>query len=213
MRMNWRKALLSRAASSSQNRPFTVTSMTSSGVSLQVARCSTWLTPSIARATKARSAMLPFTTSTREVSGSVRLWQSARIRSWLWAASPSRRCMNACPTLPVAPVTRMRRLAMELLPDICQTIIRTMLAEDFGGGQGDRGKDGPSCRGDLRQIAKRSCRGRPYKVHAIGTVPVGDAIDSRSGRPYNSAGREPQGRSHSYGRRTRSTPTCRHPGR
>ncbi len=36
------------SSSSSQNRPLTVTSMTSSGVSLQVARCTTWVTPSSA---------------------------------------------------------------------------------------------------------------------------------------------------------------------
>ena len=48
--MNCRAVLLWRNSSSSQNSPFTVTSMTSSGVSLQVARCTTCVTPAIALA-------------------------------------------------------------------------------------------------------------------------------------------------------------------
>src|SRR5690242_20239086 len=85
--------------------PLTATSMTSSGVSLLVARCSTWLTPATARSTSARSAMLPRTTSSRPPGASGRLWQSARSRMWASAGSESTRWMKACPTLPAAPVT------------------------------------------------------------------------------------------------------------
>ena len=59
MRMNWRAVGLARNSSSSQNSPLTVTSMTSSGVSLQVARCTTWVTPASAAAATSRSAIEP----------------------------------------------------------------------------------------------------------------------------------------------------------
>src|SRR5260221_3221265 len=85
--------------------PLTATSMTSSGVSLQVARCSTWLTPARARSTSARSAMLPRTTSSRSPASKGRLWQSARSRMRASAGSARTRRMKFCPTLPAAPVT------------------------------------------------------------------------------------------------------------
>ena len=64
---------LARNASSSQNSPFTVTSITVSGISLQVARWTTWVTPAIAASATARSEMSPLRTSTRSVAGSERL--------------------------------------------------------------------------------------------------------------------------------------------
>ena len=70
---------LARNASVSQNRPLTVTSMTSSGVSLQVARWTTWVTPSIARSTPPRSEIVPFTTSSPGAGASARLWRKARM--------------------------------------------------------------------------------------------------------------------------------------
>ena len=60
IRMNCFAVRLARNASVSQNRPLTVTSMTSSGVSLQVARWTTWVTPSIARSTAPRSEIVLF---------------------------------------------------------------------------------------------------------------------------------------------------------
>ena len=83
--------------------PLTVTSITRSGVSLTVARCTTCVTPAIASSQTARSPMLPRTTSSRSVSGSVRLLQSALITPAGWVRAYSAR--NTVPTLPVAPVT------------------------------------------------------------------------------------------------------------
>ena len=59
--------------------PLTVTSITRSGVSLTVARCTTCVTPAIASSQTARSPIEPLTTSSPGVSGSVRLLQSALI--------------------------------------------------------------------------------------------------------------------------------------
>ena len=63
--MNCRNVLLRRHSSSSQKSPFTVTSITRSSVSLQVAQWTTCVTPCMAWRTTARSLMLPVTTSTR----------------------------------------------------------------------------------------------------------------------------------------------------
>src|SRR5215470_17093602 len=110
MRMNCRNAGLARQASSSQNRPLTATSMMVSGVSLLVARCSTCVTPSTARSTAARWSIEPVMTSRRGPGSSTRLWHSALTANPARRSSPeaSSRPMNACPTFPVAPVTRIR---------------------------------------------------------------------------------------------------------
>src|SRR5215471_13483703 len=110
MRMNCRKAGLARQASSSQNRPLTATSMMVSGVSLLVARCSTCVTPSTARSTAARWSIEPVMTSRRGPGSSTRLWHSALTVNPARRSSPeaSSLPMNACPTFPVAPVTRIR---------------------------------------------------------------------------------------------------------
>src|ERR1700722_1632943 len=75
--MNCAAVGLARNASVSQNKPLTVTSMTSSGISLQVARWTTWLTPSIARWTAPRSEIVPFTTSSPGAAGSAIVAQGA----------------------------------------------------------------------------------------------------------------------------------------
>src|SRR3569623_1294529 len=105
---------LLRAASSIQNSPFTATSMSDSGVSLLVARCRTWVTPSRAALTVSRLSIDPENTSSRGPAGSFRLWQSARMMVSPCALSASNRLMKVVPTLPVAPVTRIRLLMMIL---------------------------------------------------------------------------------------------------
>ena len=83
--------------------------MMSSGVSLQVARWTTCVTPSRADFTTSRSEMLPRTTSRRpSISGTVRLWQSARTFQSEYRSSVRNFERNAWPTLPVAPVRRTR---------------------------------------------------------------------------------------------------------
>src|SRR5215468_891744 len=108
--MNCRNDGLARQASSSQNRPLTATSMMVSGVSLLVARCRTCVTPSTARSTAARWSIEPVMTSRRGPGSSTRLWHSALTVNPARRSSPdaSSRPMNACPALPVAPVTRIR---------------------------------------------------------------------------------------------------------
>src|SRR5438105_150035 len=109
---NCLKVGLTRASSSSQNSPFTATSMIDSGVSLLVARCRTCVTPAIASATLWRFSIEPENISRRGRGGSLRLWQSARTTASARDSSASSRAMNVCPTLPVAPVTRMRMLTI-----------------------------------------------------------------------------------------------------
>src|SRR5690349_10140133 len=105
--MNCRNVELVRQVSSSQNKPLTATSMIWSGVSLQVARCRTWVTPSIAFSTTSRCSIEPYTFWIRSCGAGVRLWHSARIVNESNSGSPSRCEMNVLPTLPVAPVTRI----------------------------------------------------------------------------------------------------------
>ena len=105
---------LARHSSSNQNRPLTVTSMTSSGVSLQVAQWSTCVIPCIALLTTLRSTMLPCTTSNRGFGSNSRLWHSARMRRLWWSSDRRTRSMKWLPTLPVAPVTRMNLGTFEL---------------------------------------------------------------------------------------------------
>ncbi len=88
--------------------PLMATSMIDSGVSLLVARCSTWVTPDIASSTTARFSIDPLATSSRGPAGSLRLWHSARTVKSSKRGSASSRRMKTWPTLPVAPVTRMR---------------------------------------------------------------------------------------------------------
>ena len=76
-----------------------------SGTSLQVARCTTWLTPSMARSTLSRSEIVPFTNSSPGAAESVRLWQSARMIRSGRGDKLSRR-IRFDPTFPVAPVIR-----------------------------------------------------------------------------------------------------------
>ena len=65
-----RRRRLVRNSSSSQNSPFTVTSMTSSGVSLQVARWTMWVTPATAFDHRRRGRRsIRVTTSTRSLLG------------------------------------------------------------------------------------------------------------------------------------------------
>jgi hypothetical protein len=108
--MNWRNTGLVRQASSSQNRPLTATSMIVPGVSLLVARCTTCVTPSTARPAVSGWSIEPLITSRRGPADSIRLWHSARMVNPAKRSSPdaSNRPITACPTLPAAPVTRIR---------------------------------------------------------------------------------------------------------
>src|SRR3984957_3724379 len=129
--MNCLAVGLARNASVSQNRPLTVTSMASSGISLQVARCTTWLTPSMARSTLSRSAIVPFTTSSPGAAGSVRLWQRARMMRSGRGDKLSRR-IRFDPTFPVAPV--IRSFILVLPPRWVRHAFRQWLLRPVGGG-------------------------------------------------------------------------------
>ena len=78
------------------------------------------MTSAIARATSSREDIEPFTTSTRSLASTTRLWQNARTIAPLKRVSARNAFKNVCPTFPVAPVTKIRMRSVYLLLCSCR---------------------------------------------------------------------------------------------